>query len=45
MAEDPLGPCLSELQVRAVLTRRDRVLAHTEEITAAHGEADAFVFP
>lgn len=45
MAEDPLGPCLSELQVRAVLTRRDRILAHAAEITAAHGEADAFVFP
>ena len=42
MASDPLGPCLSDLQVRAVLARRDRIVAHVEAV-AAGGEP--FVFP
>ena len=45
VAEDPLGPCLSEAQIGAVLTRRDRVLAHVDEVAAAHPQAAVFAFP
>jgi len=45
MAEDPLGPCLSEAQIQAVLTRRDRIVAHADEVAAAHPQADVFAFP
>ncbi len=39
---DPLGPTLSDAQVRAVLARRDRVVAHAEAVTA---DAGGYVFP
>lgn len=42
MAADPLGPCLSELQITAVLARRDRIARHIEGLSAG---ADPFVFP
>lgn len=42
MASDPLGPCLSDLQVRAVLARRDRIVRHVDEVAAG---GDPFVFP
>jgi hypothetical protein len=45
MAEDPLGACLSDAQITALLRRRDRVLARMSEVTAAHGEAVAVCFP
>ena len=45
MAEDPLGPCLSEAQIQAVLTRRDRIIAHADEVAAAHPQSDVFAFP
>ncbi len=45
MAEDPLGPCLSETQVQAVLTRRDRIVAHADEVAAAHPGGGVFPFP
>jgi hypothetical protein len=45
MADDPLGPCLSDAQIRAVLTRRDLVLARVAEATRAHPEADVLAFP
>lgn len=45
VAEDPLGPCLSEAQIQAVLTRRDRIVAHANEVAAAHPQGDVFAFP
>lgn len=45
MAEDPLGPCLSEAQIAAVLTRRDRIVAHADEVAAAHPQGGVFAFP
>lgn len=42
MASDPLGPCLSELQQRAVLARRDRIIRHVDGVAAG---GDPFVFP
>lgn len=45
MAADPLGPCLSNAQIDAVLTRRDRILAHVDAVLRAHGEAVALPFP
>ena len=45
VAEDPLGPCLSAAQIQAVLARRDRVLAHADEVAAAHPQGDVFAFP
>lgn len=45
VAEDPLGPCLSAAQIQAVLTRRDRIVTHAEEVAAAHPQADVFAFP
>lgn len=45
VAEDPLGPCLSAAQIQAVLTRRDRIVAHADEVAAAHPQADVFAFP
>ncbi|MEZ4404883.1 MAG: hypothetical protein R3A52_00115 [Polyangiales bacterium] len=39
---DPLGATLSDAQVRAVLARRDRVIAHVEAVTA---DAGGYVFP
>ena len=42
MASDPLGPCLSDLQVRAVLARRDRIIRHVDEVATG---GDPFVFP
>lgn len=44
-AEDPLGPCLSEAQIQAVLARRDRIVAHANEVAAAHPQGDVFAFP
>jgi hypothetical protein len=45
VAEDALGPCLSEAQIQALLTRRDRIVAHADEVAAAHPQADVFTFP
>ena len=45
VAEDALGPSLSEAQIQAVLTRRDRIVAHVDEVAAAHPQADVFSFP
>ncbi len=41
MADDPLGPCLSELQQSAVIARKTRVLRHVEAVIAARGEVEA----
>lgn len=45
VADDPLGPCLSDAQIRAVLVRRDRVLDRVAEAVSAHGEAAVMAFP
>ena len=45
VAEDPLGPCLSDAQIRAVLTRRDRILAHVTARSAASAEDEVLAFP
>ena len=45
MAEDPLGPCLSSAQIDALLTRRDRVVAHVDEVAAAHPDGSVYPFP
>ena len=45
VSDDPLGPCLSDLQIRAMLTRRDRIIAHSDEVAAGHAESDVFPFP
>lgn len=45
MADDPLGACLSDAQIRAVLTRRDLVLARVTELLRDHPERDVLAFP
>ncbi len=45
MSDDPLGPCLSDAQINAVLTRRDLVLARVAEALRSHGERDVLAFP
>jgi len=45
MSEDPLGACLSDAQIRAVLTRRDRVMAHVRRLAEARSEAELYPFP
>lgn len=45
MSEDPLGACLSDVQIRAVLTRRDRVMAHVGRLAEARSEAELYPFP
>lgn len=40
MATDPLGPILSDAQRRAVLTRRDRIIAHVDGISPDSGGFD-----
>ena len=42
MGADPLGPCLSDAQISAVLARRDRIVRHVEGLSAG---ADPYVFP
>lgn len=44
VGRDPLGPCLSDLQIAAVIARRDRLLRHVEATVAARGEAEAMPF-
>lgn len=45
MREDPLGRLLGPAQIDAVLTRRDRILAHVDALIQAHGEDAVLVFP
>ncbi len=45
MSDDPLGPCLSDAQISAVLTRRDLVLARVAEALRSHEERDVYAFP
>lgn len=45
VGEDPLGPCLSDLQIHAVLTRRDRIVTHATEVAAGHTDTEVFPFP
>lgn len=42
MGSDPLGACLSELQIAAVLARRDRIVRHLDGVAAG---GDPYVFP
>lgn len=44
-ADSGLGPLLADDEIRAILTRRDNMLAHIERMVAEHGEAAVFVFP
>jgi len=44
MARDPLGPCLSDTQIAAVIARRDRLLRHIDATVAARGDAEALPF-
>ncbi len=44
VARDPLGPCLSDVQITAVIARRDRLLGHVDATVAARGEAEALPF-
>jgi hypothetical protein len=45
MAEDPIGRLLGEQQIRALLARRDRVIAHADTLIRERGEAAVLVFP
>ncbi len=45
MADDPLGACLSDAQIAAVLTRRDRLVARVDEAIRGASEAEVLVFP
>jgi hypothetical protein len=45
MSDDPLGACLSDTQIQAVLTRRDLVLARVAEVLRSHTEREVFAFP
>lgn len=42
MSSDPLGNCLSDVQIQAVLARRDRIARHLDGLSSA---GDPFVFP
>ena len=43
--EDPLGTLLSEPQIAAVITRRDRVIEHVDAMIRARGESAVMLFP
>jgi hypothetical protein len=45
MAADPLGPCLSDAQIRAVLVRRDRVIARVDALLQTHDATEVLPFP
>ncbi len=45
MSRDRMGRVLGETQIRAVLTRRDRIVQHIDEQIRARGENAVLVFP
>jgi hypothetical protein len=45
VAADPLGPCLSDAQIDAVLTRRDLIVARVDAVVRERTEAVALPFP
>jgi hypothetical protein len=45
MHADPVGPLLSDAQLRAVLLRRDRVIEHVDAAIRERGESAVMAFP
>ncbi|MCX5745667.1 MAG: hypothetical protein NT062_24590 [Proteobacteria bacterium] len=43
--EGELGPLLTPIEIRAILARRDHVLAHVDELIATYGEAAVLALP
>jgi hypothetical protein len=40
-----LGPLLTEVEIRAILARRDHVIHHVDDLIARHGEAAVLALP